>query len=149
MNLVKLFVRFTQINFVTNKELKEIRKLAKLSQREFAVLVNVNRTSIANWEIGRHKIPPLAAEKIFNLFIKKDSALTERGATLYKTGGQLPEGEIIGDLALKYLDPKRAKLICEVQKLALDSTTDDRVIEALLKNIEAFRLVPAKQEKKE
>ena len=52
---------------MTNR-IRELRERARLTQRELAVLLNVNESDLSRWEAGRRPLSPAVIEKIAGVF---------------------------------------------------------------------------------
>ena len=48
--------------------IRELRERARLTQRELAVLLNVNESDLSRWEAGRRPLSPAVIEKIAGVF---------------------------------------------------------------------------------
>lgn len=60
--------------YVSGPEAKELRRAAGLSQAKFAAMCGINRSSIANWEMGRRPTPKWAI-LLYKIFAAKRQAL--------------------------------------------------------------------------
>ena len=49
-------IKFITSEYVTAKEIKRIRNLLKLTQKEFAILINCSKSTIERWESSDEKI---------------------------------------------------------------------------------------------
>jgi len=52
---------------MTNR-IRELRERARLTQRELAVLLNVNESDLSRWEAGKRPLSPAVIEKIAGVF---------------------------------------------------------------------------------
>ena len=80
-----------------NWKLKRLREAARLTQRQVAARLGIQRPSVANWERGRNGpakrlIPRLA--DIYGCSVEDLLGATERGT---ESGGGNPEGEAARD----------------------------------------------------
>ena len=112
-------------------------KEAGFNARKLREKLHVSRSHAYRYLKGKN-LTFEALEEIATLCSKPvEWFLTEGGTPLYKLD-DFAGGTPSDPASEMYLDPKRAKLICEIQKLASDPNTTALVIDALLKTVQAL-----------
>ena len=124
------------------KRLREFRRLRKLRQRHIAEAVGCTSGNISDIERGKSGGSPALVASICRHFGIDREWLTRGDGQMYK------EVPIVAETPAQYLKGKRAKILCDVQKLLLRA--DDDTIDALERNVKEFlRIDPKKKEEDE
>ena len=123
------------------ERLKKIRERAGLTQTDFGLRVGCSQDNISKIELGESN-PGRSLELLIGLqFGVNDAWLTAGQKPVYKDAAP-----IVAEPSEIYGGSKRARLVMLVKQLAATPGVQEKVIDALLKNVEVFLEVPTKEE---